>query len=237
MNGLTIGILVIIIVLCLYYVIEYFNPAEIIGKSKPLKAENKESILSFDTTKFDSPGSSRYYYEAWIFIDSNFPADSNNVIWNRGTDFVLTLNGTKLTIYVNGKDTANYNTTNGVFTYTNVSDRVKLMEITAAFPFQKWTYLVINVDGLNVDAYIDGKLVKSVQSKVVLATGSAALTVGNKFTQGRIAKLRRPNSSINPQNVWNRYMLGNGENTSLSPYHINVQLLKNGQIRNDNRIF
>ena len=41
------------------------------------------------------------------------------------------------------------------------SGGVKTIEITDAFPLQKWTQIIVSADNQYVDAYIDGKLVKS----------------------------------------------------------------------------
>jgi archaellum component FlaG (FlaF/FlaG flagellin family) len=110
------------------------------------------------------------------------------------------------------------------------------MMIKPDFPFQKWTHVVIAVDGTNIDVYIDGKFVKST-NKFTNVPGTSDLTVGNVYTQGKIAGFRRVESPINPQSVWANYMKGNGQGMSLTPYHVNVQVLKNEKKIRENRIF
>jgi hypothetical protein len=202
----------------------------------------------FDTTNFDSPGSSRYFYEAWLYVDSNYPVNQNNVIWYRGVPgssftFAVVLNGTKLSIYVPGS-TSNGNVgTNGILNLPAATDATNLMDITSSFPFQKWTHLVINVENnQNVDSYIDGKLVYSTNtlnatpSYTLPSDANSSIYIGNNFTQGKITRFQRPAVNINPQDVWTLYMQGNGEGISIMPYHMNIQVLKNGNKRIDQRV-
>jgi len=234
MNALTIAILVIVIFICLYYTIEYVFPDVIIGKLSPLNP-----IQTFGPSTLDNPNSVRYYYEAWLYIDANTPPDKYNVIFNRGTNFMLTLKGSNLSVFSsdNGASGISYSAS-GQLTppQTGFTDASCVITIMPDFPFQKWTHLVIAVDGANMDVYIDGKFVKSTD-KFTNVPGTSGLTVGNAYTQGKITRFRRITAPINPQGVWANYMQGNGQGMSLTPYHLNVQVLKDNRTQNDIRLF
>jgi hypothetical protein len=229
MNSITIGILVIIILLCLYYVIAYFGNSYFIDKSTKLNP-----IISIGNGDIESPNSIRYFYEMWLWIDSNSPPDKINTVFNWGDSFVVGLKGSNLSLYTRGGD-AKYNTTSGQFVCDGSCSQV--LSVTDAFPFQKWVHLVINVDNNTLDAYLDGKLVKSVVSPNPIPIGKGSITVGNTYANGKVTLFRRPPYNITPQEVWNRYMLGNGEGYSVSPYHINVQVLKDDVQKKDVRLF
>lgn len=234
MNYLTIGILVIIIALCLYTAISYFSGGYLVPHPKPLN-----SIYKIGNSSIDIDTSIRYYYEMWLWVDSNFPVDKINTVFSRGNKFVVGLKGSNLSLYYG--DSGSYDASLGTFT---PGDSTKTMTIIQNFPFQKWTHFVLNVDSGTVDAYLDGKLVTSIQpndssSPAFIPYGdvSSNINIGNVYTQGKITRFSRPAQNLNPQQVWNHYMWGNGEGMSITPYHINMQTLNNNVLLSDSRIF
>jgi len=227
MNIFIIGILVIIILFALYYASLYYNLDYIIKKGTPLKQDTQ---LSFASTEIDAPASIRYFYEAWIYIDSNMPVDKFHILFNRSTDFVVSLKGSSLYMHsIGGKiDAGEY-----VPDASSVS-----FEITKQFPFQKWCHLVLNVDGPRIDAYIDGKLFRSKDMGVALPVSStAAITVGNKRTEGKITRFRRTGGNISPEGVYTSYMVGSGESMSASDYGVSVGFMKNDTVRREIKLF
>lgn len=235
MSYLTIGILVIIIAMCLYVASYFLFPSYLIDKVKPLN-----EIYKISVDKIEQTDSIRYYYEMWLWIDGNFPADKVNTIVGRGNSFVVGLKGSDLSLYYKSKSAA-YKDDTGVLT---PDASTNIMSITKNFPFQKWTHFVLNVESGTVDAYLDGKLVTSIQpnstqtSVIPYGDGSNnTINVGNKYTQGKITRFRRPAGNVNPQDVWNHFMIGNGQGTSFTPYHVNLQVLKDNVQQSDNRVF
>lgn len=232
MNSILILFLVIIIIIAIWWAAVYFNPDYLIRGSEKLNTGSSPQT-SIETKKLDNPGSSRYYYEGWFFIIGNQKVAQDNVLFNRGGDFVVALQGSTLNIYINASDDK-VNSTTGSF---NPSGTTKLTSIPN-FPFQKWAQLVINVDGLSVDIYVDGRFVKNVLSKTVISSNAnKPITYGNKYTLGNVARFRRPAESINPQGVWNHYMMGSGQNQSLTNYHLNAIITKHQRPTVDQRLF
>jgi hypothetical protein len=179
----------------------------------------------------DDPNSSRYYYEGWFYIDANQPIVTGNVLFNYGQNFVVALVGSTLNVYINLPDNAVND--KGVM---STSGNTPLVSIPN-FPFQKWTFLAIHVDGKTVDLYIDGKIVKTSNSPNFIKTSSNdVISYGNQYTLGRVTRFKRVSANINPQGVWTDYMLGSGQGYSVSNYHVNAQITKNKQVTVDQRL-
>ena len=235
MNAVLIVFLVFVIILAIYLAVQFYNPSYLIQNSTKLNildpktpSTSTQSVIKVES--IDNPGSIRYFYEGWFFINANAPVHTANVLYNRGKNFVVTLTGSTLNLYIN--------TTNGVNS-SGILDTSGLTPIISVpnFPFQKWCQLVINVDGITVDLYIDGKFVQNVQSPTPINTNTADnITYGNQYTVGHVARFRRPAESINPQGVWASYMNGSGQDYSLTSYHLNAQITKNKRVTTDQRL-
>ena len=233
MNTVLILFLVAVILIALFMFVRYYNPDFLIREPKPLMSSSRAEI---PVGNIDMPGAVRYYYESWIYINGNAPIHSANVLFNRGSDLVVVLMGSTLNIYVNVNSAGGSGVNSeGVL---DLSGGLKPIASIPDFPFQKWAQLVIYVDGLSMDIYLDGKFVKNAKNATTInVTVDKPIQYGNKYTDGKITRFRRPAESVNPQKVWNSYMLGSGENTSVSDYHLNAQVTKNKHVRIDQRIF
>jgi len=237
MNTVLIIFLVLVIIIAIYIAVQYFNPNYLINKPASLNLSSASpNRTQISASSFDDPGSSRYFYEGWIFINGNMPVQTENVLFNRGNNFVVSLLGSTLNIYVNTM----INGGSGVSSVgiLDTTKGIKPLVSINNFPFQKWAQLVINVDGNIVDTYIDGKFVQSqTNSTVINVNMKDPITYGNQHTLGYITRFRRPSSGINPQGVWNSYMSGSGQNMSISSSHLNLQVTKNKMVKVDQRLF
>ena len=244
MNAFIIVVLILIIVLVIYLASVYFNLNYLVRDSTPLNIGPKnDAVMGTIAAKtLDRPASTRYHYSGWFFINTNFTKNGiDNVLFNRGRDFAVSLNGSTLNVYAGGQGPLVSNT--GTITVAGSGSGSgsvphKPLITVPNFPFQKWVYLVINVDGATVDLYIDGKFAASVVSTAVIGTSdSNPITHGNQFTQGNFCRFSRPANTINPQGVWQKYMQGSGQGQSFSKTGVKVQFSKNGQTKIDQRIF
>jgi hypothetical protein len=222
-------LLLVFLVLVGYYLVVLLNPEYLVRDKVSLN-----SVKTIKAADLDHPSSPRYYYEGWFFVDANVPVDTDNVLFNRGRDFLCCLKGSTLKVYVNCPETTTIDS--GV-----VSGATNEVISLANVPFQKWTHVVLHVDGAQIDAYVDGKLAQSNRfSSSVLSTETTDLTYGNKHTQGTLVRFRRPATNTNPQNVYSSYMMGSGEGSAigvLPQTHVNVQVTKNNQVKVNQRIF
>jgi hypothetical protein len=230
MNTVLILFLTIVIIFAIWYAASSILADYLIKNSTSLNTASKSTRPSIESSLLDNPGSSRYYYEGWFFIAGNQKINQENIIFNRGSDFVVTLNGSALNLYVNGGTVADV----GTF---NPAGATKLISVPN-FPFQRWALLVINVDGMSVDLYIDGKFVQNTMSPVTInSNADNAITYGNKFIIGHVARFKRPSASINPQGVWNDFLKGSGQGQSLTDNHLNVIVTNKQKTTLDKRIF
>ena len=238
MNAVLIVFLVFVIILAIYLVAQFYNPSYLIQNSTKLNILNSNKTSTQSTipvTSIDNPGSVRYFYEGWFFINTNAPIHTANILYNRGDNFVVALTGSKLNVYINTAVTGNSSrvSSEGILDTSGLTPLISVPN----FPFQKWCHLVINVDGTAVDLYIDGKFVQNVQSPTPINTNTSdSITYGNHYTVGRVARFRRPAASINPQGVWASYMNGSGQDYSLTDYHLNAQITKNKRVTADQRL-
>jgi hypothetical protein len=98
-------------------------------------------------------------------------------------------------------------------------------------PLQKWTQLLISVYGRALDVYIDGKLVKTCMLPGVPKVSSTLpviITPAGGFS-GWTAAFEYWNDSTNPQDAWNAYKKGYGENmlkSIMSKYSIKISVME-----------
>ncbi len=206
--------------------------------SNPVELNTPSGELKFTADKLKNPSSTRYYYEAYIYIESN-ATGTNNVLFHRGEKFLLALNGSSLRIYNSttesdantiGTINANYGDNGGVYTNTNAA----VSTITNTFPFQKWVQVVVSVDGNAVDVYLEGQLVKTLSANFGTSSDlkTADLGAGNKVTVGKLKNFVYKPTVISPQEVYNSYMRQNslaGMGGLFSKYGIDMSLLKNNE--------
>lgn len=110
--------------------------------------------------------------------------------------------------------------------------------ITDNFPIQKWVHLVVSVDNDIVDAYIDGKMVRSQRTSTVTSTVNGETTEGSTTatpTSSRvtcgimdayITRFKRWTHPLNPQTVYDQYMKGNGRTGIMPAYGVDVSVFK-----------
>ena len=121
MNTFLIIFLVLVIIIAIYITIQIYNPLYLIKKSTSLNNIDKKTytptqqIVPVET--LENPGSIRYFYEGWFYINENPAAKTDNILFNRVSSFVVTLNGSTLNIHVNAthenKSKVNNNIMNG----------------------------------------------------------------------------------------------------------------------------
>jgi hypothetical protein len=120
---------------------------------------------------------------------------------------------------------------------------ITIMTVTTNFPIQHWTYLVINVYNLQTfEAYINGKLVKTVNNTQTLKPSSktSSLYIGDGVLKGYVTKFTRTATTLDAQKIWNTYLSGNGLSTAfyaLLPYGLNMSISKGEDIQRVVKLF
>lgn len=206
-------ILAVVIVILFYILYRYyFVKSTELAKTASLSASNPVIPI------VNSPGSLRYAYGIWIYVNS-WNTGVSKTIFGRSNNIKLYLDSIapvlKCDIGMNG-------------------GTVKTLEITDNFPLQKWVHVVISVDNQYVDAYLDGKLLKSgrmISGKNGPAnpTSKDMVIGGGTSFDAYISKFQHWTEPIDPQAVWNEYMSGNGQarlTNFISSYGVDLSIVK-----------
>ena len=216
MNTVAIGLAILVLVLL--YVLYYFFMLKSITLMKTANLNTTNAGIKI----VNSPTSSRYAYGLWVYVNS-WDTSINKVIFAREKNMSLRFDNSAPILKLDIK------MTNGM---------PKTMEITDNFPLQKWVYVVVSVDNQYVDAYIDGKLIKSGRMfdgktspfAVPNTPGNDDIILGGgtRF-DAYISNFKHWSEPVDPQIVWNEYMEGNGQSSVssiLSSYGISLAVSK-----------
>jgi len=206
-------ILAIVVVLLIYILYKYFLlKSTELSKTASLNASNPAIPIT------NNPASLRYAYGIWVFVNS-WNTGVSKTIFSRTNNIKLYLDSTapvlKCDIAMNGGAT-------------------KTLEITDNFPLQKWAHVVVSVDNQYVDAYLDGKLIKS--GRMVEGLNGPATPTSKDMIMGGgatfdayISKFQHWSEPVDPQTVWSEYMSGNGQGrvkNFISSYGIDLSIVK-----------
>lgn len=171
------------------------------------------------STAITDPASVNYSFSIWVYI-SDWTVNYNKVktIFSRNTNKPLMVLG------------ATENTLTTTIMLAN-SDTVDCP--VPNIPIQKWTNIIITVNGKALDTYLNGKLVKTfilTDVPMIPTAENAAvnLTPGGGFS-GYTARFKYWADSINPQEAWNVYKAGPGGNiltNFFGLYKIQLSFLK-----------
>ena len=216
-------IILIVIILLLVYILYSYLTGTVTSLTPAASLKSHVPAI----TKIDGARNSRYGYSIWIYVNT-WSNSGKKTIFSRANNMKLYLDETspslKLDMAMNGTGDYGKDT----------------MTITTNFPLQKWVCIAISVDNQFVDAYLDGKLVKSqrlFKQQTIAGVGSTPATVtsyiprtppdatlspinlGNLgetdgFTEfdAFIAEFKRWSIPIDPQSAWDTYLAGNGTN-------------------------
>lgn len=122
--------------------------------------------------------------------------------------------------------------------YTGTTPDTETVNITNSFPLQKWVFVTISISGRIVDFYVNGKMVKSVQSKNAPEINVTKIVFGSNF-DCYIRKFRRVIESSSQEQVNDEYLTGNGMMalSSASSLEGRVEILKDSQVQTSVKLF
>lgn len=245
----TVVVLAIVVIILLYVVYQYFTTKKsTLAKQVALLTANPAiSITSAN------PRSYRYTYTLWLYVNTwdntnykpvfyrNYgggiagtgtapsPISTLNTGLTPITSIMLYLDKTTPTLYLQLPEQT-----------TNASpDTQQPYIITPNFPLQTWTYVAISIDSNFIDFYVNGKLVKSVQTQYTPTMPSDAtnqIYMGSGW-DGMVSTFTYQNGPISPQDAWNAYLGGSGVTSGSTSYNVNVDLLKNSQVQSTFTLF
>tara|TARA_B100000795_G_C22806835_1_gene445631 strand:+ start:8328 stop:9029 length:702 start_codon:yes stop_codon:yes gene_type:complete len=156
-------------------------------------------------TKLNGKEDSTYFtYSFWVYI-SSWTQGEKIIIERKGTPVADVCPKISLSNHVNDLD-IRLATSSGASGGTGSVESYKVKNI----PLQKWTHVVITTTGQSMDAYIDGKLVKTfLLSGPPKISGEGVHDIcPKKGYDGFIAKVRYYSRSLNPREVYELYKEG-----------------------------
>lgn len=199
-------ILGVMVLLLLYYLITSKSANNLVST-----VDLNKSNPSISASTLPSPGSTRYSYGLWVYVNT-WSTNNEKRIISRGDDFVLSLDKTSPTLKCKFK--------------LNGTPASKEIIITNNFPIQKWTYVIVSVDNQIIDTYLDGKLVLSTKLPNLPVTSTADISIGEKNTSDIfLSRIDRWTYIMDPQSAWNNYLKGNGYSKS-SNYNLKLSVLQ-----------
>lgn len=208
MNPLIIVLSVIIVIIIFFIIRSYFFSTKTLATNINLK-DNPVDISSGEIT---NPASVLYSFGTWIYVNS---FQNNRIITYRDpTTPPSATNPSRFSLVLGGSEHNPDAMNKPVLTaILNVNNKPEMIVITRNFPIQKWVYVVVSVDTVFCDCYLDGKLIVSKQIPQILTGQSGSIKFG-KFSgvNGDIilTKVSRWDYPLDPQTVWNEYSTGNG---------------------------
>ena len=134
-------ILGVVIAILIYVLYTYFSTTSTQLSSV---ASLKTATLP-DITSINNPTNTRYGYSIWVYVNS-WDNSQVKTIFSRAGNISLNLSQNAPTLNCN---------------IVMSDNTIMPMVITDNFPLQKWVCIAISVDNQFVDAYLEGKLVKS----------------------------------------------------------------------------
>jgi hypothetical protein len=227
MNTSTIILGTALVVLIIYMIFKsYFD-----GKNKMTDQVVLQSQVSINNEDITKPNAGDFTYGIWIYVNKWIeptPGGTEDIIFKRADEMTLKFSsGGGMKIFPRTGDNPNMSSTGPI-------------KVTDNFPIQKWVYVTIVSQQNNMDVYLDGKMVKSIQMKGKIAPGidtNGLAANGIDFGRGTlpmnttISKFTRFTYSMNPQDVWTEYMKGNGSNgltKAAGDMNVNLSVMKDG---------
>jgi len=215
-------ILGVVIIVIIFFLIRYYTMGTT-SLANHIYLKNTNTDIS--SNAITNPSSILYSFGSWVYVN-NF-AGPGNFLYSyvggpsgqpRPTCFTLLLGGTTIDGKTIGKPNSPVLT---AMVTSPSSPGANLITITNNFPIQKWVHLLVAVDTIYVDCYIDGKLVisnplnaqitKSIQNPSITFAPPLPTTppvVANPDIH--LTKLTRWDHPLDPQSVYNEYSAGNG---------------------------
>lgn len=224
LKQVALGIILLVVLYILYKIFSQKRPS--------LASARKLDGSRHDFTDLSNPSSPNYYLLMWVYV-KNFDHTADQILYKLKTGDTSIL---ELKLGSNG---------NLMYDISG-----SFNNIVNSFPLQKWTCVVLSVDGnKTVDSYLDGKLVKSKKETTALTTTSSDScilegSIDDEIEKGgsrqddirlnngndiRVGTFQRIPQSMDPGTAWKKYEDGNGGNfmtKMFSNYGVSLRLNK-----------
>ena len=232
MNTSTIILGTALVVLIMYMIFKsYFD-----GENKMTDQIILSKQVDIEAKHITKPNANDFTYGIWLYVNKwTTPGSTEEgTIFNRADELGLMF-------AVDG----------GLKVAPVTTESTEPINITNNFPMQKWVYVTVVAQQKNLDVYLDGKMVKSIQMNGLITPKYSASSPtegahGISFGRGElqenttISKFTRFTYSMNPQDVWTEYMKGNGSNglaKAAGNMDVNLSVMKDGIVSSSYKLF
>ncbi len=220
MSYARIGVFIILIILLIVGFVllkKYFGGSQISLSNK--MAAN--TLTTISSASIPSGVTYNFTYSIWVYIDDwSYNYGSEKVIFTKGDSPKVSLGANENDLSVSMKLDSGDNT---------------FMCGLPNVPLQRWTNIIITLNGRSMDLYLNGKLTRTCLLKDVpkIDTTSNLLLTPNGGFSGYTTNFKYWADTINPQQAWNIYKSGPGGNifsNFLGNYKIQLNLLNGNDI-------
>lgn len=226
--NIVLGIVGVVILYMLYRYFFVDNRDKTLVTYKDAKVQQ-----SISTGSLPSGSSINFTYSLWFYVnDWNYKYGEEKVIFEH-----LTSDNEPVPLVYFDSNTNNLNVT--INTFNTDGDASSSSNSTPStcyienVPLQKWTNLIVTLNGRALDLYLDGKLVRTcVLPGVPKVSDNDILVTPNGGYSGYISYFRYLSYAVNPTQAYNIYKEGYGGSALgglLDKYRVKVSFLEDNK--------
>jgi hypothetical protein len=184
-----------------------------------------KTAVVIPATTLKNGGSTNYAYSIWIYVD--------DWTYRYGEEKIIFLRGSIGSVFTPALSLMPNDNT-AVITMTTTEDPFEC--IVPNIPLQKWTCIIVTLNNKSLDAYVNGKLVKTCvlpDVPIVNEESSVYLTPDGGFS-GYTSRFQYWSTPMSPQEAWNVYKKGPGGNmfsSLINQYKVQFNFLKGDDVQ------
>jgi hypothetical protein len=178
-------------------------------------------LTTINASSISSGVTYNFTYSIWLYIDDwSYNYGSEKIIFTKGDSPKVSLGANENDLNVSMKLDGGSNT---------------FMCGLPNVPLQRWTNIIITLNGRSMDLYLNGKLTRTCLLKEVpnIDTTSNLLLTPNGGFSGYTTNFKYWSDTVNPQQAWNIYKSGPGGNifsNFLGNYAIQLNFLNGNNV-------
>lgn len=191
----------------------------------------KPTVIAAST--LSSLNSANSAFGIWVYVNTWNTDSPKTVFSTSGNEIGLYFHATQPSLYC------------GIQTGCGTNNKhVEKVLVTDSFPLQKWTYVIISLNGLFIDCYIDGKLVTSHRLQDAITSVSCTgnewnIQMGQNFDAYAYNLIRYTNA-MTPQQAYQTFYStapSSSMTGAMSGMSVNLAIVTNNDTCNATSIF
>ena len=213
-------IIIVLFLLVVYFLSWLFNTSKALSNFASAKTS-----LVIPSTSLPNGSSVNFAYSVWVYID--------DWAYNYGKEKIIFLRGKLGNAFMPSLSLSPIDN-NAIITMSTKDEPFECL--VPNIPLQRWTNIIVSLNHKSLDAYVNGKLVKTCvlpSVPVMDPNASLFLTPLGGFS-GYTSRLHYWNNVISPQEAWNVYKKGPGGNllgNLFNQYKVQLSFMKGDDIK------